>query len=836
MHGHLKYLKLLNNELLKKTRMIKNIVVFLFTIILLFSSASCSEQKTRLASKNGKFQLELNKDGSLSNIFDNADGKNHLDKSEKAYLMSLRIDGKFEFPISLEKEKNIIILTYPSGTKAEIEYESKETHITFELVNLEGGPKIDLITWGPYPITINKIIGETIGVVRGEEYAIGIQALNIKTLGGYPYQENDCMPEFDFFEQEDALDLNQQDKPHVLYRIEAAKPTKAGSSLQAYCRNRDEDRIIENLGHEKFVAPAYDDGGVIGSKIALFGCPVENTLETIGEIEVVEGLPHPMIDGQWGKKAPGAAAAYIIMNFTEDDIDKALKVTKKAGLKYLYHYGKTFESWGHFELYEGAFPNGYEGLRMCADKAEKQGISLGTHTLSNFITTNDAYVSPVPDKRLAKVGSSVILANMDEKQTVITIESPDFFNQFKNNSLRTVWIGDELIRYGEVTEESPWELLDCQRGAFGTKVASHKKGDVISKLLDHPYKVFLSNTDLTIELSKNIAELYNKTGLRQTSFDGLEGNKSTGLGNYGETMMPYVWYKNLSEDIKSQLIIDASRTTHFFWHIYTRMNWGEPWYAGFRESQTEYRMKNQPYFKRNMMPGMLGWFRMTPEISLEDMEWMLARSAAFDAGYAFITSHEILETHGQADQVLELVKQWERARIGGAFPADLKKEMENIDNEYHLETIAQNEWNLYPLATEIFRHTKKVRQPGEPLYSSFGFDNPYAKQPIVLTIQVLEDSKCNNITVELDSYKKLIFPITLSENQIIRYDGGNTAIVYDKSWNRIKSINLELEKMEIGKGEHTLVMDCQFLSGENSEIKLEVKTTGKAIHLKAKNE
>ena len=39
--------------------------------------------------------------------------------------------------------------------------------------------------------------------------------------------------------------------------------------------------IIQDFNHEKIVAPAYNDGGVIGSKIALFGCPVEKALETI---------------------------------------------------------------------------------------------------------------------------------------------------------------------------------------------------------------------------------------------------------------------------------------------------------------------------------------------------------------------------------------------------------------------------------------------------------------------------------------------------------------------------------------------------------------------------
>jgi hypothetical protein len=256
------------------------------------------------------------------------------------------------------------------------------------------------------------------------------------------------------------------------------------------------------------------------------------------------------------------------------------------------------------------------------------------------------------------------------------------------------------------------------------------------------------------------------------------------------------------------------------------MNWGEPWYADFRESQTEYRMKNQAYFRRNFMPGMLGWFRMTEEISLEDMEWMLARSAAFDAGYAFITSKEALSTHGQSNDILELVKQWERARLGGVFPSDLKKEMEDLKNEYHLEPVSENSWKLFPIAMEIFNHSKKIRQPGEPLYSTFNFENTFKKQPLVFTIKLSKETKCRNIVIELDNYKKIMLPITLNNNQIFRYEGGKQGTLYDKNWNVIKIIDLDVESTEISKGNHSLTIDCDFLSDDKSEIELEVKTTG----------
>ena len=44
--------------------------------------------------------------------------------------------------------------------------------------------QIDAVIWGPYPTTISKIIGEIIGVVRNDNFALGIQVLNVKTLGG----------------------------------------------------------------------------------------------------------------------------------------------------------------------------------------------------------------------------------------------------------------------------------------------------------------------------------------------------------------------------------------------------------------------------------------------------------------------------------------------------------------------------------------------------------------------------------------------------------------------------------------------------------------------------
>ena len=188
---------------------------------------------------------------------------------------------------------------------------------------------MEAAVWGPFATQINGSIGETIGIVQNESFTLGIQALNPKTLGGYPWKDNDHLPQMDIFEQEDFEDVTHA-KRGVLYSVEAAKPTEYGSSLQAYTRNRSKDRVIENWDHQRYVAPALADGGLIGSKIALFGCKTANTLQTIGEIEVAEGLPHPMIDGVWVKQSPVINSSYLIMDFDETNVDECLGYAKQA--------------------------------------------------------------------------------------------------------------------------------------------------------------------------------------------------------------------------------------------------------------------------------------------------------------------------------------------------------------------------------------------------------------------------------------------------------------------------------------------------------------------------
>ncbi len=784
----------------------------------------CNPKKDKIFSTK-TFKIGFQNTGAVSSLIDVTTNKNYEFLDKENTLLAIQVNGELEYPSAMHffAKENIIELTYKKNSiDAKIKVLSNEDYLTFELIELSKTDKVDLVTWGPFKTTIKETIGETVGVVRNKEFSVGIQALNIRTLGGFPMPDDNA-PSYNIFGTTSLVDVS--DSLNILYRGHTAFPRDYGSSLQAYTRNRSKDRIISNLNHEKYVAPAFKDDGVIGSKIALFGCKPDAVLGTIEKIEINEGLPHPMLNGIWAKKAKEATSAYLIQDFNINTINKAVELTRKAGLKYVYQ-GGPFENWGQFDFKKNAFPDNWESMKACVAKAENEGVKVGLHTLSNFITTNDEYVTPVPDKRLAIVGTSELIKaiNIDEKN--IEIKDPTYFNQMKNNSLHAVVIGNEIIRYETVSESEPWTLLNCERGAFKTIANTHKKGDEIVKLIDHGYKTFLSNADLTIEMATTLANLYNETGLKQISFDGLEGNLSTGMGAYGELLMTKTWYDLLEPEIKNDFLMDASKPGHYFWHMFSRMNWGEPWYAGFRESQTSYRLLNQDYFRRNFIPCMLGWFSMRDNTSIEDIEWMLARSAAFDAGYALVMSNNLVEKNGFGDEILEKIKQWEIARMGEAFSAKQKKAMENIKAEFTLELVSKGKWNLFPYNVKRYEHKLIIRQPGEPVWSTFNFNNIHKAQPLQFILTTTNNASASNLFIEIDDFKRIDLDISIAPNQNLKYTGGTEIVLYDKSWNKLKSIKIDGSKLMLSKGKHKIKVDCKFSGSENASLKLELKTKG----------
>jgi len=755
--------------------------------------------QAQLSVSTNSFRLSLDEKGLISEL---TCIKNELNYAaeEPAFLLGIKTGGQILEPDGFKAKGEKLSYQFPGGIKVELKLQNKGDYLRLEVLGISGEGQVDAIVWGPIRTTIDETVGEFVGVVRNQDYAIGIQALNVKTTGG-------------------AL---VDDEGFVAPRGSAALVQDYGSSLQAFCIDRTRPQTIEvwnNFYNADVMAnPEFN---IPGSAIALFGIAEPDALELIGEIEQKEGLPHILIDGQWVKNSPLAGRPYIISGFGESSIDMMLDFTEKLGFYSLYQ-SHPFENWGHFDLIPGLFPNGREGMKACVEKAKKRNIHLGVHTLTNFITTNDPFVSPLPHPGLASYAATTISDDLGETDTEIFIDDTTFYH--KTTTLQTVRIGDELIRFSGISETAPFKLLNCRRGAFSTRAGSHAKGDRIARLMDHGYKTFYPNMDLQNEMIDNLVDFFNETGVSHMDFDGHEGAYSTG---YGDASKDYFALRFL-EGVDHLVINGTSQSSHFYWHLNTYMNWGEPWYGGMRESQNDIRFNNQATLERNYQPNMLGWFWYQSGTTLEEMEWMLARAAGWNAGYALVVNPISLEKNPYTGEVVEAIRTWEEAKNRKLFNEDQLKLLKAGEYDFSLQKINENEFQLQHYRKEKFQHENLVLQPGQPHYSEWDFKASAEDQDLYFRLQAKgEEGVIEEILLELDGANTMELPLSLKAGYSCIFDGTGNVLLYDKKGSLKKKLEVDWQKTTLDKGMHTLRVSCSFSSDADLELQGSIKLKDK---------
>ena len=135
-----------------------------------------------------------------------------------------------------------------------------------------------------------------------------------------------------------------------------------------------------------------------------------------------------------------------------------------------------------------------------------------------------------------------------------------------------------------------------------------------------------------------------------------------------------------------------------------------------------------------------------------------------------------------------------------------------------------------------YLHEQKIKQPGEPTYSSFQFDNPAAAQPFAFIITMVNDkdsdpnTSFDELSISINQQDPLVLPVSLKQKQIL-YCDGKTIKVYNNQWQLIQTIDKPLPLLTSGTNE--IKFDGKY-SGENGgKIKIEVRAKGTPERLKA---
>ena len=140
---------------------------------------------------------------------------------------------------------------------------------------------------------------------------------------------------------------------------------------------------------------------------------------------------------------------------------------------------------------------------------------------------------------------------------------------------------------------------------------------------------------------------------------------------------------------------------------------------------------------------------------------------------------------------------------------------------------AQN-WHWQEVHAFIFSHPIKVRQPGEPLQSTFEFLNPAPDQVLQFVLSA-ENAAISEISLEINHHQKIQLPLSLKKGQRLQYFGEDQLWVLDAQWNRLESHKVSPSDFRVKAGDNSLGVDCRFTKTEAAaQLKLEIKTLGKS--------
>ncbi len=773
--------------------------------------------------KTSDFSLSINDKGIIESIKDGK-GNEHLLKKIPSLILRLKTfsDKKIELPrkMTWSKKEGFTLLNLDfAKSSAVVKVEEKEDYLTLELQAVKGN-EAELIMWGPINLTIKKTIGESLGVVYNDQYGIGILALNIKTSGGYKSNWGS-------------------------YMTNTAMKVNGGARLLAHSKDMTKPKTF-NYGKQKHIHVTPIKGEtVVGSKIAFYGTKSSNILPLIGEIEIAEGLPHPKYKGQWLKQSRYATPSKLITNYKASNFDDFLALAKKAGIRIIYN-GGLFKSWGTFEVNPNIFPGGMAQLKECVAKAEKQGIVLGAHTLSNFIHTNDPLITPIPHPGLLRAGKTSLKEDLNTKATEIILadDTPiEAYQRGARGEKYAVQIGNELIEFSNCSKSRPWKLTGCKRGAFGTKISSHKAGAKTSKLVSLSYGVFMPTIELQDQMAKRLADFYNESGLKSMGFDGLEGCLRTGHERYACDRYVKVYYDNLKD---KSVIISGSMLPHYTWHMTTNESWGEPWYGDFRQSMMDHRLGAQKFLVRNKLPSKLGQFRINKKVSIEDINWIMTLCAGLNSGVDFYIKPSIFTDHPNGKELVETIRRWEIARVSGQFTEAEKADMKKPNTIYTLvpdgkklklkfvkdwvkekqQKKEQKKEQKMTLMKGIFGevagselsddyvHINKPREPGQPTAAFWDVKNSGSKeQPLQFVLRSAKENKQN----VKDAYFKIgaivsKIPFEIKPGDCVVAKGDGKLSYYSKTGKPLKK--KDFKDLTLAKGENDIEFN-NFAQGEN---------------------
>ena len=815
--------------------------------------------KTRYSS------ISIDGKGYITSIKDVKTKKEYNPKGLSSALMSLSNDKGYIFPnkASYIPKRNEIVLTFTNGAQAQIKAEQKNEYLRFQLISLSKQEGIDNIVWGPYKTNISKTIGDIFGVVRNDDFAIGIMGLNDNTTGGPP-TGGDMSFMYYFIHSPDPVkyplppglkegqtftiggdgvsDVAFYSHPEEYFRMNygnsAVLEPKYGSAICLHSRDRRKEQMIRfpvlpdnldgkaNSARYQLVSPT--DAGYIGSAIAFYACPDDLGLKTIERIVLNEGLPHPEIDGKWIKD-PKAYRPDVAWSGSHDSL---VNYTQRLGLK-------SVQDEGMGEYYPNR-ANRWSGIKVKFKSApamsipeygalmKKNGIRWGLHTLCEFLQPNgNSDVNPVPNDSLAIMQRTVITKNLSPLDTIITVADRAYFNEFggwEGNHTNVLKIGKELIEYNGIKETKPYTFLHVKRGFHGTQRGSFEAGTTIVKLQPNCYHGFAPDMNLQEVYADYYGKWLTDGGMDYIDFDGLESCIYQGHGEYSFKRFFHKLFDSYKKNGGKYLRVMGSAVGEGSWHYMSVCNVG----GGdnmFNPVTNKWGIegKDMRYvFQSSYLPATFGIIGLASEWTMYDAENLQAKSIGWDATYMLGLSEQSVENCAEKDAIFKAYRTWENLRDEMDFSKALKEKLKDLNYKFHLEQTGKKSFVLYPV-----RENRFSNEPYTAQGKSYPLKNEFENQPLEFAVRVhtVKDEQVDGVKITLQNGKQFVIDKKLSNGEFIILKG-NSLYIADKFRKKREEIS-SAHHFILPKGQSEITVAALHEGNEKIRLDVVVNTIGK---------
>lgn len=643
----------------------------------------------------GNLRLAIDKTGKITALEDVSAGLNYIDSDAPSYLLECAVYEKDSISELMQPHTANVTARNGSDTRLELIYRndlrltvnisSKEGYLRMEVVDANPVSEISHIVWGPYRTTMRSYIGELLGLNRSEHFTIGLLGLEPNTDSGRP---------------------NVSD-------VAAAAYTDKGSIVRLFSYDHTRGYFGDHTQPLRKAVP-LPGATVIGSAVALFGCPAErdSELNVIEKIELAEGLPHPTFESVWNKHSDAGTKFCIWCYHSEADFDEYLELSKKLNARILCRPWGFSSNWGHFDIDPKIYPGGIPAILEDSRQAKKDNIGLTLYTLTTFLKPMSApepYLAPVPDDRLQTWRpEAILMKSVSPDDTTLVFQNvEDVAEVFRQTPRKVIRIDNEFIEFTDIKIDGDLILTGkCRRGTFHTSPANHQEQSKVKLMCVSGYHNFYPGTlDMSNEFAERLGNILTDADLDIFLVDGYESCLETGYGTYTGNIFLKKFYEHCVEKNK-EVLITGSMYTQYSWHLMSHISWGEgDRERGVRGTMLDYRLSRQMELRRNLMPNKLGQYYPS-EATAEDVNWIMALATGWDAGVDFQLYIEALKKNPELEEISETLHLWERARSENAFSEQQKMALRQTDVLYRLSKKEDGKWDL---SFDRFWQNEKLR-------------------------------------------------------------------------------------------------------------------------------